>query len=83
MIDNQVRLEPPDLSHYNDGRADFPLEELGKYMGQTLAWSPDGTRILASGDCTDAVIEKLAALGIPPIQVVWEDMPSVGESGIL
>ena len=44
----------PDLTTYLEKRQEylanrtmFPLEELAKYSGQWVAWSPDGTRIVA------------------------------------
>ena len=31
-----------------DAYSPFPVEELAKYAGQWVAWSPDGTRVAAS-----------------------------------
>jgi hypothetical protein len=64
------RLEPPDLSHYEENRSKFPLDELAKYWGKHVAFSPDGTRIVASGDSIDEVLDKLEAAGIHFSQVV-------------
>jgi hypothetical protein len=55
---------------YEQNRAKFPLEELAKYAGQYVAFSMDGTRILASADTMEAVEEKLVAAGINPNRVV-------------
>jgi hypothetical protein len=60
----------PDLSKYHQNRRKFPLEELAKYAGQHVAFSPDGTRILASGADLDELDNKLTAAGIPISQVV-------------
>ncbi len=70
MNANGERLEPPDLSHYEENRCKFPLEELAKHWGKHVAFSPDGTRIVASGDSLEEVIEKLQAAGIHFSQVV-------------
>jgi Family of unknown function (DUF5678) len=70
MNTNSERLEPPDLSHYEENRSKFPLDELAKYWGKHVAFSPDGTRIVASGDSIEEVEEKLIAAGINPNQVV-------------
>jgi len=70
MNNNQQRLEPPDLGPYERNRARFPPEELAKYGGKFVAFSPDGTRILESGDTEEEVEQKLVAAGIAPSQVV-------------
>jgi len=70
MTDNHRKLEPPDLSLYEANRARFPPEELAKYPGQFVAFSPDGTRILAHGVTRAELWKKLEAVGIHPSQVV-------------
>ena len=79
MHANSERLEPPDLSHYKENRRKFPLEELAKHGGKHVAFSPDGTRIVASGDSLDEVLEQLQASGIHFSQVVhaYIDPPDV------
>jgi len=79
MTSNGERLEPPDLSHYEENRSKFPLEELAKYAGKHIAFSPDGTRIVASGATEEDLEAALQAAGIPVSQVVWSyvDGPDV------
>jgi glucose/arabinose dehydrogenase len=79
MNPNNERMEPPDLSHYEENRSKFPLEELAKYWGKHVAFSPDGTRILASGDTGEALDAALDAAGIPCNQVVYAyvELPDV------
>ena len=79
MNTNGERLEPPDLSHFDENRSKFPLEELAEYAGKHIAFSLDGTRILASGDTIEEVEEQLIAAGINPNQVVgsYVDPPDV------
>lgn len=69
------------LDQYEENRANFPLEELAKYAGQYIAFSLDGTRILANGLTEDEVDEKLSAAGIPLNQVVnsFIDPPGAGK----
>ena len=64
--------EPPDLSHFDEGRCKFPLEELIPYEGLFVAWSPDGTRIVASAETREALYQNLAAMGIHFSQVVFD-----------
>ena len=66
------RVEPPDLSHFHNNWCDFPPDQLVPYYGKYVAWSPDGTRIVASGDSEEEMERNLLALGIPPSQVVGE-----------
>lgn len=67
---NGKHLDPTDLRHYDKNRREFPLEELAKYAGQHVAFSADGTRILAGAATMEAVEEQLLAAGIDPSQVV-------------
>ena len=72
MNENAKGLEPPDLRSFHDNWCQIPAEQLAPYYGQYVAWSPDGTRILAWG-ATEAEMEQhLIALGIAPSQVVGE-----------
>jgi hypothetical protein len=66
------RKPPPDFDGglYIANRNKFPIEELAKHAGKYVAWSLDGTRILADGDDEDEVDQKLIAAGIDPGQVV-------------
>jgi hypothetical protein len=72
MDQNGRPLEPPDLRDFDENRANFPLDELAKYAGKHVAFSPDGTRILASGDDMNEVDGKLEAVGIHFSQVVHD-----------
>lgn len=70
MGTNGEQLEPPDLSHYEENRSKFPLDELAKYRGKHVAFSPDGTRIVASADSWEELDHVLEAAGIDVSQVV-------------
>jgi hypothetical protein len=74
---------PPGFEHFHQNCNNFPPDELAKYAGQYVAFSGDGTRILASGDTMEAVEEKLVAAGIDPSQVVgsYVDEPGVSFLG--
>ena len=79
MNDDGPDLVRPDVRFYDEGRSKFPPEDLLKYAGERVAWSLDGTRIVAHGPSTEAVEEELAAMGIHPSQVVWETISSLDE----
>ncbi len=71
---------PPDLSRFHENRLAFPPEERMKYAGKFVAWSPDGLRIIASGESEQEVEDKLVAMGVDPSQVVGENIPELGVS---
>jgi hypothetical protein len=79
MHANRGQLEPPDLRHFAENYCKFPPEELAKHGGKHVAFSPDGTRIVASGDSLDEVLEQLQTAGIHFSQVVhaYIDPPDV------
>jgi hypothetical protein len=68
---------------FNENRNRFPADELSRYAGCCVAWSPDGTRILASGKDMDEAERALGALGIDPGEVVWSSVPAPGEDSWL
>jgi hypothetical protein len=54
----------------------FPLDELMKYEGQWLAWSHDGTSIIASSsESPEAVWNALVAAGMNPSEHVFDYIP--------
>jgi hypothetical protein len=60
------------MSTYEKNRAQFPVEELQRYAGQWVAFSMDGSRILASADSLPDLEERLDAAGEDPQQVALE-----------
>jgi hypothetical protein len=70
MSDHPDSLVPPQLNSYEANRAKFPLEELAKYPGQFVAFSLDGTRIIAHAATRAELWQKLEEAGIHPSQVV-------------
>jgi hypothetical protein len=58
------------------GRNAFPSEELDRYTGQHVAWSPDGTPILASDPDPLKLLATLKELGYDPAETPIEDIPA-------
>jgi hypothetical protein len=56
-------------------RAIFPIEELEKYAGQWVAWSPDGSRISASAVNPELLDDLLRTAGEDPAFCVIEGIP--------
>jgi Tol biopolymer transport system component len=55
-----------DLSEFDRNRLAFPLEELVQYRGRYIAWSPDGTRIIASDENDGRLDTLIKELGYDP-----------------
>jgi hypothetical protein len=55
---------------FSENRLKFPLEELDRYAGMYVAWSWDGTRIVASAPSDDELEAVLKQQGHNPARVV-------------
>ncbi len=53
----------------------FPPEELAKYAGEEVAFSADGSRIVAHGKDFATLWDGLKAAGIDPSECVWAWIP--------
>jgi hypothetical protein len=69
-----------DIDEFNKNRAAFPIEELLRYRGQYIAWSPDGIRIIASDPDGLKLDDTVRALGYDPAQILFSLVPD--EEGI-
>jgi Family of unknown function (DUF5678) len=77
MSESHNGRTPIDLGLYSMNWLRFPPDELGKYKGEHVAVSPDGTRIVAHGLDLDSVIEELQQRGIHFSEVGWSFVPDV------
>jgi hypothetical protein len=60
---------------FRQNRQRFPREELEKYLGQWVAFSPDGRRIVASAATLAALEEYLKAAGEDAQRLAFENVP--------
>jgi hypothetical protein len=72
-VDTQLWLE--NCRKYLENRAKYPVAELLQYAGGWIAWSPDGTRIVASAPDLDQLEQLVAASGEDPLQCTLESIP--------
>jgi len=71
-----------DMQTFTANRARFPAAELASYAGRYVAWSPDGSRILASGEDQVKLDRELEAAGHDTASVLVSFVPFPDE-GIL
>ncbi len=58
------------INEFRRNQSSFPPDELKKYNGQYVAWSPDGTHILAADRDPLAVDAALIAAGYDPASIL-------------
>jgi hypothetical protein len=69
------RSTPMLTKEFRENRKRFPHEELAKYRGQWVAFSPDGRRIVASAPTLEALHQRLEAAGEDVQQLPMEGVP--------
>jgi len=65
------------MQEYLKNRVAFPLEELAKHRGEWVAWSPDGTRLVATSRNLDTLDELIRAAGEDPENCPIEGIPDM------
>jgi hypothetical protein len=74
----------PDFSMYSENRRKFPPpDELLKLAGEWVAFSADGTRILAHGREFEEVKAAMEAAGLNPFDAVWDQLPPLEVDSLL
>ncbi len=58
-------------TEFFENRRKFPEAELMKYAGKHIAWSWDGSQIVASADSMQELHEQVNALGLDSSRVVY------------
>ncbi|HWG44228.1 MAG TPA: hypothetical protein VN688_15725 [Gemmataceae bacterium] len=59
-----------DINEFRQNQSRLPREELEKYNGQYVAWSSDGTRILAADPDPLRVDALLCVAGYDPAEIL-------------
>ena len=63
------------IQEYLKNRQVFPLEQLAKHRGEWVAWSPDGTRLVAASKDLDELDQLVLAAGEDPENCPIEGIP--------
>jgi hypothetical protein len=58
----------------------LPFEELAKYENKWVAWTPDGTRIIAGADNLDELERAVTACGMKLCDTVLELIPPLDQA---
>jgi hypothetical protein len=68
-------------TEYRHNRAVLPHAVLQPYAGRWVAFSLDGTCVVASGETLERLEEQIAAAGHDPQAVVLEHIPGSEDEG--
>lgn len=68
-----------DAKRYLENRAGRPLDGLEQYAGKYVAWSPDGTRIIAWADSLRELAAAVKATAYDPRDCALSSVPSGDE----
>lgn len=69
----------PDRRVYVENRAKFFPEDLLPYANQWVAWSADGSKIVAHHEDLGEVARAIDAMGLEREDVVFDRIPPEGE----
>jgi hypothetical protein len=83
MNDNNATIPRFDGALFNLNVRNFPEAELLKYADQHVAWSLDGTQILASGKDHAELERNLAAKGLQQGSFVEDYVPGPNAYAVL
>jgi hypothetical protein len=72
-----------DSALYIANRSKMPREEWLKYADEEVAFSLDGTRILAHGKTFEEVLAAMKAAGLDPERAVYDHLPPEWEDSRL
>lgn len=68
-----------DMHEFETNRRQFPPEELAKYAGKYIAWSPNGKSIVASNDDPLQLDPAIQSAGYDPADCVISCVPLPNE----
>jgi glucose/arabinose dehydrogenase len=72
-VSNELECRRRFLEH----RAAVPAEALARHAGRWIAWSPDGSRVVAEAGAPEDLDDAVRAAGEDPERCVIEGIPAV------
>jgi hypothetical protein len=67
------------MQEFLKNRNQFPPDELEKYAGEYIAWSPDGKKIIAGDKDPLKVVALVRSSGFDPAECVLSSVPLADE----
>ena len=67
------------MQEFLKNRQQFPTEELWKYIGKYVAWSPDGPKIIASDEDELRLDVAIRAAGLDASEILVSFVPDPDE----
>ncbi len=83
MSEAATNWKPVDWQVHVNNRSKFLPEDLLPYAGQWLAWSADGSRVVAHHTDLGEVVRQVEQAGLQRDDVVFHHMPVEGEGETL
>jgi hypothetical protein len=74
MSEIEIGTAPVDRQVYVDNRSKFMPEDLLPYAGQWVAWSADGSRIVAHNADLGQVVREVERAGLQRDEVVFDHL---------
>ena len=71
-----------DIETFRSNQSRLPAQELKKYNGKYVAWSPDGTHIIASDKDPERLCRKLVKRGFKPGEVLVDTVVFPAKVGL-
>jgi hypothetical protein len=68
-----------DMREFLKNRSQFSPADLGEYAGLYVAWSPDGTRIIAANADAMKLVAAVKSAGFDPQECVISSVPATDE----
>ncbi len=68
-----------DMQLFQRNRQQFPKQELAKYAGKFIAWSPDASRILGTDDDELVLARAMQAAGHDTAEILIAFVPAEDE----
>ncbi len=78
MSETPIRGPVQDRWLYAQNRAKFKPEDLAPYGGQWVAWSLDGSRVVAHHANLEQLEREIELLGLTFEEVIFDSIPSGG-----
>jgi hypothetical protein len=67
------------MQRFQENRQKFPPEELERFAGKYIAWSPDGTQIIASNEDELQLAKAILAAGYDSAEILIAFVPAEDE----